>query len=120
LATVIWAVPAFATSDAKIAAVNCVALTNVVARAVPWMLTSELLRKFVPFTVRVNAADPAATLAGCNVVTVGTGLLPAVMENVTVFDVPPPGDAFVTLTRGDPALAMSAATIAAVTCVALT
>ena len=84
------------------------------------MLTSELLMKLVPFTVNVNAPEPAATLAGCKVVTVGTGLLPEVIEKVTRFEVPPPGVGLVTLTVGDPALATSLARIAAVTCVALT
>ena len=81
---------------------------------------TELETKFVPFTVNVNAIEPAAMLVGEIVVTVGTGFVAAVMVNVTEFDVPPPGVGFVTVTAGVPALATSPARIAAVSCVALT
>jgi len=52
--TVTEAVPGNAESAAKIAAVNCVALTNVVARAEPFQFTIASLVRFVPFTVSVN------------------------------------------------------------------
>ena len=78
------------------------------------------LTKFVPFTVNVNPAEPAATLVGDNEVTVGTGFDGAVIVNVTEFDCPPPGVGFETTTEGVPWLATSDARIAAVSCVALT
>lgn len=42
------------TSDAGMAAVNCVALTNVVGCAVPFQFTTASFVKFVPFTVSVK------------------------------------------------------------------
>lgn len=56
--TVTVAVPGKAVSAAEIAAVNCVALTKVVARGVPFQLTTEAATKFVPFTTRVNPDAP--------------------------------------------------------------
>lgn len=54
LLTVIEAGPARAISGAGILAVSCVELINVVARAEPFQSTTEVFRKFEPFTVRVN------------------------------------------------------------------
>jgi hypothetical protein len=62
--TVTCAVPAEAMSDAGMAAVNCVLLTNVVLRALPFHLTVEPETKFVPFTVRLNAGPPTIALDG--------------------------------------------------------
>jgi hypothetical protein len=107
-------VPAVATSDARIAAVTCVALTNVVALFAPPKFTTEPLTKFVPVTVNVNPAEPAATLVGDSEVTVGTGFDGGVIVNVTELDCPPPGVGFNTLTKGVPVLATSVAGIAAV------
>lgn len=118
--TVMAGVPPLATSLAEIAAVSCVELTNVVVFALPLNFTTELLTKLEPLTVSVNAADPAAMVEGCSVVIAGTGLLAAVMVNVTAFDVPPPGAGFVTVTAGVPLLVTSLAGIAAVSCVELT
>jgi branched-subunit amino acid transport protein AzlD len=73
-ATVTEAVPAAATSLAKIAAVNWVLLTKVVTRALPFHCTVAPETKFVPFTVRVNAAPPAVALEGESEVAAGTGL----------------------------------------------
>lgn len=115
--TVTLNVPAVAISAAAIAAVNCVALTNVVVFAVPLKLTVEVDTKFVPFTVSVNAAPPAVALLGERVVMVGNGLL---MVKVADAEVPPPGAGFVTVTLIVPPVAISAARMAAVSCVALT
>jgi hypothetical protein len=74
LVTVTLRFPAEAISAAVIAAVNCVALTNVVVAAVPLKFTTEDATKFVPLTVRVKAAPPAVPLVGEIVVIVGDGL----------------------------------------------
>jgi hypothetical protein len=58
LDTVTAAAPGKAVSAAEIVAVTCVALTNVVARGVPFQLTTEAATKFVPFTTRVNPDAP--------------------------------------------------------------
>ena len=71
--TVTVAVPAVAISVAVIAAVNCVALTNVVVLAAPLNFTTEVDSKPVPFTVRVKAAPPAVALVGEREVAVGAG-----------------------------------------------
>src|SRR6266446_6776441 len=115
--TVTLTVPPVAISAAVIAAVTCVALTNVVVFAAPLKLTTEVDTKFVPLTVSVNAAPPAGALVGNKVVIVGTGLL---MVTVAAAEMPPPGAGFVTVTLNVAAVAISAASIAAVTCVALT
>ena len=73
--TVTVAVPAVAISAAVIAAVNCVALTNVVVLAAPLNFTTEVDTKPVPLTVRVKAAPPAVALVGEREVAVGAGLL---------------------------------------------
>ena len=73
--TVTLAVPAVAMSAAVIAAVNCVALTNVVVLAAPLNFTTEVDTNPVPFTVRVKAAPPAVALVGESEVSVGAGLL---------------------------------------------
>ena len=71
--TVTVAVPAVAISAAVIAAVNCVALTNVVVLAAPLNFTTDVDSKPVPFTVRVKAASPAVALVGEREVAVGAG-----------------------------------------------
>ena len=71
LVTVTLKLPAMAMSEARMAAVSCIALTNVVARALPLKLTLEPLRKFVPFTVKVRAGPPAMALVGEILVIVG-------------------------------------------------
>ena len=106
LVTVTLALPEVAMSDARIAAVNCVALTNVVVFALPLNFTTDVETKFVPFTVKVNAAPPATMPVGLSDVIVGTGLL---MVKVTPAEVPPPGAGFVTVTDGVPAAAISPA-----------
>jgi hypothetical protein len=73
--TVTLTVPAVAISAAVIAAVNCVALANVVVLAAPLNFTTDVDTKPVPLTVRVKAAPPAVALAGEREVAVGAGLL---------------------------------------------
>lgn len=118
LTTVIAAVPEAATSVAVIAAVNCVALTYVVARFAPFHCTWDTATKPLPVRVRVNAADPTALDAGRIEATAGMGF--AVIANAIPADVPPPGAALATVTVAVPAVATSAAGMAAVSCVALT
>ena len=79
--------------------------------------TVEPETKLEPITVRVNAEPPAVTLAGDSEVNAGTGLF---IVKVCPPEVPPPGAGLNTVTVAVPAVAMSAAVIDAVTCVALT
>ena len=75
--------------------------------------------KPVPFTVRVNAALPDVALAGDSELIVGIGLAALIVK--TAFpEVPPPGVGLNTVTCAVPAVAMSAAVMAAFICVALT
>lgn len=71
--TVIWIVPAEAMSAAEMAACNCVLLANVVWRLAPFHCTAELEMKLLPFTVSVNAADPAVVLFGDKELIEGVG-----------------------------------------------
>ena len=73
--TVIDAVPAVAIRAAGTVAVSCVEDTNVVARAVPFQFTVEVETKFVPFTVNVNCAPPAAAQVGLSELIVGLALM---------------------------------------------
>jgi len=97
-----------------------VALTNVVTLAVPLNKTDELAIKFVPFTINVNAGEPAVAPAGDKPEIVGAGFDADVTLKFTEFDAPPPGVGFVTTTAGVPTLATSVARIAALSCVELT
>ena len=100
-------------------AVICVALTNVVVRALPFHRTTEPPTKFEPLTVSVKAALPAAAELGARLVATGTGLLVAeVMEKVSAPDVPPPGVGLNTVTVALPAVAVSVAGMAACSWVA--
>jgi len=112
--TVTGDVPAVAISDAVIAAVNWLALLNVVVFATPLNFTTDVATKPAPFTVSVNAAPPAVALVGEIDASVGAGLL---IVNVCAPDVPPPGAGFVTVTFTVPAVAISAAGIVATICV---
>jgi hypothetical protein len=117
LVTVMLAFPDVAISVAKMAAVICVELTNVVAFALPLNFTTELETKPVPLTVSGKAAPPATMPVGLSEVIVGAGLLTVKLAAV---EVPPPGAGFVTVTGTIPAVAMSPAGMDAVSCVALT
>src|SRR5438105_4311334 len=70
-ATMTSALPAAAISEAAIEAVSCVALTNVVVRALPFQRTTEPLTKLPPFTVNVKAGLPAVALLGDSDVKLG-------------------------------------------------
>jgi hypothetical protein len=70
-----------------------------------------------PFTVRVNDGPPSSADAGDKEEMDGAGLL---IASDVAADVPPPGEGLTTVTLALPAAAMSAAVIAAVSCVAET
>jgi len=91
LETVTAADPWKAVSAAEIAAVSCVALTNVVGRGDPFQFTTRPFTKFVPFTVKVrpetvqDGAVLAEVVDADNDVIVG-----ATIRNATGVDAPPP------------------------------
>src|SRR6266404_5372508 len=99
--TVTLAMPATARSVAGIAAVSCVALTNVVVRVAPFHLTVLPLTKPVPVTVSVKAGPLTSALLGARPVSVGAGLFTV---NVCAAEVPPPGAGVTTVTCGVPAV----------------
>src|SRR6267143_5615650 len=115
--TVTFAMLAVTRSVAGIAAVSCVALTNVVVRVAPFHLTVLPLTKPVPDTVSVKAGPLTSALLGVRAVSVGAGLFTV---NVWAAEVQPPGAGVTTVICGVPAVATSAAAIAAVSWVALT
>jgi hypothetical protein len=76
-----------AVSVGRIAAVSCIALTNVVGRGDPFQLTTEPLTKFVPFTVRVKPAGLQYDVEDAETdITVGAEIV-----NVAPVEMPPPG-----------------------------
>jgi len=75
--------------------------------------------KLAPLTVSVNAEPPTAAEVGLKLVRLGTGLVPWIVK-LSALEVPPPGVGLKIVTLAVPALAMSAAVIDAVNCVALT
>jgi hypothetical protein len=113
---VTFTVPAAAISEADIAAVICELLTNVVALPAPLKFTVAPDMNPTPLTISVNAAESATAPEGEIELSVGTGLL---IVNDTAFDTPL-GAGFVTVTVAVPAVAISAAVIAAVNFVVLT
>src|SRR5215467_9752133 len=65
-------------SEARIVAASLLPETKVVARGLPFQLTTELAVKPVPLTVSVNDGPPGATAAGTSrLFANGTGLFPA-------------------------------------------
>ena len=90
-----------------------------VARAAPFQFATEPLTKPVPLIVTLKATPPAVALEGARLVIVGIGLGALIVKAAAV-EVPPPGAGLKTVTWDVPALAMSAATMAAVNCAALT
>jgi hypothetical protein len=111
-ATVTVAVPAVAISVADTGAVNWVALTKVVLRAVPFHCTIAPETKPVPLTVSVKPAWPAVAVLGLREVMAG----PGTMVKGRLFDVTSLSRTF---TVAVPAVARRAAGTWAVNCVAL-
>ena len=106
-----------AASDAGMAALSWVLLTNVVVRVEPLTCTTEPLTKLPPLTVSVNAPLPAVVLLGEMFDKDGAGLTTA---SVNGDDVPPPGAALLTVMERFPGDATSLAGMDAVSWVELT
>ena len=89
------AVPAVATSVAGTIAVSIALETNVVVSEDPFHSAVEEAEKFDPFKVNVNCAPPAVVDVGLMESRTGAEF---VTVNVWLFEVPPPGAEFVTVT----------------------
>ena len=111
--TVTFTVPAVAISAAVIVATIWVLVTDegVMAGLVP-KFTVAPVTKPVPVRVNVKAAPPTVAEVGAAEVRVGAEA--ALIVNDREAEVPPPGAGFVTVTGAVPAVAISAAVIAAV------
>ena len=119
LVAVTFTVPAVAISAAGIVATIWVLVTDEgVIVALDPKFTVAPGTKPVPVRVNVKAAPPA--MAELGAIEVSVGAEAALIVNDRLPDVPPPGAGFVTVTVAVPAVAISAAVIAAVNCVALT
>jgi hypothetical protein len=70
--------------------------TNIVVSATPFHCTTELLVKFVPFTLSENEPLPAVAEEGERLEIAGKGEFTG---NDCGAEVPPPGDGFVTVTE---------------------
>lgn len=75
--------------------------------------------KLLPFTVSVNAPDPAATLVGEIDVIEGTGFPAPLIMKVMALEDPPAVGGLYTVTCTSPAAVMSADQIVARSCVLL-
>ena len=104
-----------AISAEEMAAVNCVADTNVVAFDKLPQFTTEPETKLLPVIVNVKPAPPARAEDGVKPVVAGTGLGAVLIVNGCELEMPPPGAGLNTVTWAVPELAMSAADMAAVT-----
>jgi hypothetical protein len=111
LTTVTDAPPIAAMSAAVIVALSWFAEPKLVVRVEPFQRTVAPFTKLLPATVSENPALPATADDGERLDVAGTGLLTA---SVCVLDVPPPGAGVNTVIDALPALAISAAVIAAV------
>jgi hypothetical protein len=80
--TVMGRVPCDSMSVAMILAVNCVELTNVVGRSMPFKYTIAPVAKFEPFTVRVNG--PVLNPAEVGEILLSTGTFPLPAARVRV------------------------------------
>lgn len=78
-----------ATAEAGTRAATCVADTKVVARAVPLKLTTVLLIKPVPLTVRVKPPLPAIAVLGVRLVMVGAVFGTITVKEAALVTVPP-------------------------------
>ena len=116
--TVTFTVPA-AMSAAGMVATTWVLVTDegVIAGLDPKFTVAPATK---PVPVRVNVKAAPATVADVGVREVRVGAETALIANETEADVPPPGAVFVTVTVAVPAVAISAAVIAAVNCTAPT
>jgi hypothetical protein len=94
---------------AGICACSDVELLNDVVRAAPFQSTTEPWMKFVPVTVRVNAAPPAVALAGAMAVIAGVMGGVGKIEKFKGAVEPPPE--FTTVMGSTPVLATSEAVI---------
>ena len=114
------AVPEDAVSVGRIAAVTCVVLANVVTRGIPFQFTVVApFTKFVPFTVRVIPRELQAGVDADEVVDAESEVIVgATIGNEIALDVAPPVAGVETATCAVPTAAISAAVIAAVSCVA--
>jgi len=83
-------------------------------RLLPFHRTVEVETKLVPLMVNVNPEPPAVAEGGESEAMDGTALL---VVKVDAGDAPPPGAGLTTVTLAVPPVAMSAAVIAAVSCV---
>jgi hypothetical protein len=92
-------------SVARICAVSCVELRNVVVRLTPFKRTVAPLTKPEPFTVKVNAGPPAVALDGPRL------LIAELTAKLTAVEVPPRG--FITVIGNVPIPAISEARIVA-------
>jgi hypothetical protein len=110
--TVTVAMPAEAMSEARMIAVNWLAEPKVVARLAPFHLTTEVLLKFSPFSLSMNAGPPAAAESGIIPVRVGAAAGPRVMVNGNPFDEPSLGPGLKAVMVATPGSAMSEAVIA--------
>ena len=93
---------------------------KVVVRAPPFQSTTEAGAKFVPVTLRINAAPPAVAVAGESELIVGVAGGVGEITKSTGEDVPPALPELVTVTEAVPALATSADAICACSAFALT
>jgi len=82
----------------------------------PFHCTTELDKKFEPFTVSVKAGPPTTVVAGERPPIAGVGLL---MVKVELFELPPPGAGLTTVMGTFPPAAISLAEIWAVSTVEL-
>ena len=80
---------------ALMVAFTCVALSSVVVWTAPLKLSTELLLKFVPVTVKSKAGSPTVLLVGKMLANVGAGLFTVKLSGPVV---PPPGVGLVTVT----------------------
>jgi len=117
--TVTFTVPAVAISAAGIVATICVLVTEegVIAGLVPKFTVAPALKP-VPVILSVNPAPPTVAVVGATEVSAGPEAV--LIVNDKLADEPPPGAGLVTLTVAVPAVAISAAVIAAVNFVVLT